>query len=206
MNKFTLFTLFLSAIIVVMVSEIMVNEYLRNPYSLQSAANVFEASTTQQDGMQTTGLHSSSTSQEQVAAGSLSPALLQNVGLQDYNLQTVPYSGKLFGQVAFNDLNFVPSFESHLMKQVANVANFYEFNPGSAQSAQEVYALVKQKCTAEVGVILNETNSFGDGSFYVNYFEYPQKVFLVFRKGTKVFALVYNKELHGIMTKLIGLL
>lgn len=204
MNKFTIFTLFLSSIIVMIVAEIMVNEYLHAP--IDGSANVFQAQqapASQQAAPQKAGATQASTA----SSGSLTPAVLQKAGLQNYSLQSVPYAGKLLDLVAFKDLNFIPSYESHLTKnQVARVASFYEFNPGSAQSAKEFYDLVKQKCAAEIGVILNETNGFGEGSFYVNYFEYPDKVFLVFRKGTKIFAFTYSKEIHGEMTKLIGLL
>lgn len=204
MNKFTLFTLFLSSIIVVIVAEIMVNEYLRTPYSLEATANIFQAQHTVQDaGTGTTQAKQSVV----VSSGSLSSALLQKAGFQNFTLQAVPYAGKLLDRIAFADLSFIPTFESHLMKnQVARVASFYEFAPGSLQSAGEVYDLIKQKCTGEIGVILNETNSFGEASFYVNYFEFPEKVFLVFRKGTKVFAFTYSKELHEEVGKLIGLL
>ena len=202
MNKFTLFTLFLSSIIVVIVAEIMVNEYLRTPYSLEAAANIFQAQQTVQNAG--TGTTQAATT---VSSGSLSSDLLKKAGFQNYTLQPTPYAGKLLDRIAFPDLNFIPTFESHLMKnQLARVASFYEFDPGSLQSAKEVYDLIKQKCSGEIGVILNETNSFGEASFYVNYFEFPEKVFLVFRKGTKVFSFTYNKELHAPVAVLVGLL
>lgn len=212
MNKFTLFTLFLSSLIVVIVAEIMVNEYLHTPYSIDGAASVFHAqqdsqSPTQQAVTSNISASSGTVLSADVSAESLSQGLLQKAGLSNYTLQAAKYAGKLLDRISFNDLNFIPTFESHLMKnQVVRVASFYEFNPGSAQSAQEVYDLIKQKCTSEIGVILNETNSFGEHSFYVNYFEYPEKVFLVFRKGTRVFAVTYGKELHASMATLIGLL
>lgn len=203
MNKFTLFTLFLSSIIIMIVAEIMVNEYLRTP-GANGTANVFQA---QQAPQTQQPVQTGSTQAALASSGSLSSALLQKAGLTGYTLQAVQYGGKLLDQIVFKDLNFIPSYESHLMKnQVARVASFYEFNPGSIQSAKEFYDLVKQKCSTEIGVILNETNGFGDASFYVNFFQFPDKVFLVFRKGSRVFAFTYSKELHAGVTKLIGLL
>jgi len=204
MNRFTLFTLFLSTIIVVIAAEIMVNEYLR-PYGTDGAANVFQSQQTSTPPSANQNQTAASTSNP--AAGSLHADMLPKAGLQDYTLQTAQYGGKLFGRLALNDLSFIPTFESHLVKnQVARVASFYEFSTGSEQSAKEFYDLLKQRCSSEIGVILNETNSFGNGSFYVNYFEFPDKVFIVFRKGTRIFAFNYTKELHGSMTKLVGLL
>jgi len=202
MNKFTIFTLFLSSIIVVIVAEILVNEYLHNPYSLENAASVLQAQqNTTGSGGQTSG------TQQAVQTGSLSNELIQKSGLGNYTLQSVPFGGKLLDRISLENLNLITTYEWHLLKNgVARVASFYEFNPGSASSAAEFYILLKQKCSAEIGVLLNETNGFGDGSFYLNYFEFPEKVFVVFRKDDKVFAFTYGKELHPAVTKLISLL
>ncbi|MFO0780493.1 MAG: hypothetical protein U0519_01170 [Candidatus Gracilibacteria bacterium] len=222
MNKFTLFTLFLSSIIVVIVAEIMVNEYLRSPYGLDGTTSLFHAqqaatqqvqpSSSQQNASGTasgaaTGASTSTSPVSQHLAGSFTAAVFMKAGIHDLTLQNIPYDGKLFGKIPFADMTLVPTYQAHLAKNgVARIAGFYEFNPGSELSAKEFFDLIKQKCGAEVGVILNETNSYGDASFYVNYFEFPDKVFLVFRKGTRIFAFNYGKELHSSITKLAGLL
>jgi len=198
------------------VAEVLVNDYLKNP-SLEGSANIFQnqtASSQQKNPQQNSPLTNAASTVEASGSastaslvGSVTTALIQKAGLQSYAFKPVAFDGKLFDKIPFTDLSFIKTFESHLAKnQVANVATFYEFNPGSTQSAKEIYDLIKQKCAGEIGVILNETNSFGDGSFYANYFEFPEKVFVVFRKGTHVFAFTYGKELHDGVTKLIGLL
>lgn len=203
MNKFTIFTLFLSSIIVVIVAEILVNDYLHTPYSLEGAANVFDSGVSGASQQNNSG----SSSTQAVQAGSLSSELFKKAGIENYTFQSAPFGGKLLDRIPLTDMSVITTYESHLLKNgVARVASFYEFNPGSGASALEVYDLLKQKCSAEIGVLLNETNDFGDGSFYVNYFEYPEKVFVVFRKGDKVFAFTYGKELHSAMAKLISLL
>jgi len=226
MNKFTLFTLFVSGIIVVIVAEMMVNDYLRTPNSLDGAASVLQAQSSglsQQNGPNSNSsgttnaqapskgangaIDTGSTGNSANLVGSITNSLLQKAGLQNYTFKPVAYDGKLFGRIAFTDVSFITSHEAGLAKnETATVATFYEFDPDSAESAKEIYDLMKQKCSGEIGVILNETNSFGDDSFYVNYFEYPEKVFLVFRKGTRVFAFNYTKDLHQSIVKLIGLL
>lgn len=200
MNRFTLFALFLSSIIIVIVAEILVNEYLRPPYAMDGAANIFQTqATTQQSGVQSPSAGASD--------ASLTASVLKQAGVPDAELQTAAFSGKLFGRIALTDLGAVKGVESHLTKnQAAKLASFYEFSPGSEQTAKELYELLKQRCQTEIGVILNETNGFGDASFYVNYYEFPEKVFLVFRKGTRVYGFSYNKDLHEAMKKLIGLL
>lgn len=205
MNRFTLFTLFLCSIVVMIVAEIMVNEYLHTPYSLEGAANVF-GSDQKNASPQTQQVDQKSADLKPLTndkTGTLNAQIFQNAGFGDLRFQSQNYGGKLMDRIAFTDLNFIPTFESHLLKNQTRVAGFYEFNPGSSQSAQEVYELVKQKCSREIGVIINETNSYGESSFYVNYFESPEKVFLVFRKGGKVFAFTYAKDFHKSMEKLI---
>lgn len=204
-NKFTLFTLSVSIIIILIVAEIMVGEYLPSQ-QVSGSADVFRAHQTQ---VQTpaTSLPLVGSSQQTGSVGSLSSALMQKAGLGDYVFQSNPYGGKLFDRIAFADLSFIPTFESHLVKnQSSLVASFYEFNAGSIDSAKEAYALIKQKSAGDIGVIINETNSIGDGSFYVNYFEFPEKVFVTFRKGMRVFAFTYSKDLQKGISKLIGLL
>ncbi len=207
----------------------MVNDYLKNSSTLDGATSVLQApqSSTQQSKSSSVGtsnpgnansaIQSSSQGasqtgnsnkvEQQIIPGSLTAALLQKVGLQNYSFQEAPYSGKLFDTIPFQDLSFVQTSESSLNKnQVVQVASFDEFNPGTVESAQEVYDLVKEKCIGETDGIVNETNNFGEQSFYLNYFQHTEKVFLVFRKGTRVFAFRYDKDLHDAMTKLIELL
>ena len=106
MNKFTLFTLFLSSIIVVIVAEIMVNEYLRTPYSLDAAANIFQA----QQTVQNPGVGSTQGAQTTpVSSGSLSSDLLNKAGFQHFTLHPATYGGKLLDRIAFADLNFIPT-------------------------------------------------------------------------------------------------
>ena len=214
MKKSSLFTLFVGAILVVIVAEVMVDGYLKTPASLNGkkdgAANVLQTPS----AAVLTGAQKQSASQQAIpqqagdaSVGSISAALLQKAGLEKYVLRVAPYAGKLLDKIDFPALNSVPVFESHLMKNdVVQMASFYEFDASSAQATQEVYDLMKLKCAAEVGAILNETNSFGDASFYLNYYESPERVFVVFRKGLKIFAFTYVKELHGAVGKLIGLL
>jgi hypothetical protein len=209
MNKFTLFTLFLSAIIVVIVGEMMVNEYIQTPYNPDGQADVFQAHPASVASSQQQPAPAASTQQNIAAsAGSITAGLLQKSGLDSYSFKAVPYGGNLLDRIPFPDLkNFIATYESHLYKnQTALVASFYEFDAGSDDSTKEIYVMLKQKCSAEIGVIINETNTVGSGSFYVNYFQYPEKVFVVFSKGTRVFAFSYDKELHPAVGRLIGLL
>lgn len=202
MKKSSLFTLFIGAIFVVIVAEVMVDGYLQAPAALvktEGGANVLRPPTQQSQQPRV------DVAPQVAGSSSITASLLQKAGLQDYKLQSVTYGGNLLDRIAFASLNSVPIFESHLMKNdIVQVASFYELDAGTAATAREVYDLLKLKATAEVGAILNETNSFGEASFYVNYYQIPEKVFVVFRKGGRVFALTYNKDLHGAMTKLMA--
>ena len=213
MSKFTIFTLFVSSIIIVIVAEIMVNEYLKTPYSLEVATNIFSAATPEtplvEPTQQAVAAPVIQTDQPTIVAPAafLTQAMVSQAGFQNLALKSVPYSGKLFDRVAFKDLGTVPTFETQLVKnEMVKDAGIYEFHVSSQTLSKEVYGLMKGKCAAEIGVILNETNSFGDASFYVNYFEVPERVFLVVKKGDNVYALTYGKELHASIQKLISLL
>jgi len=212
MSKFTLFTLFLSAIIVVIVAEIMVNEYIKAPYNLDAEANIFSASPAQ--GTQplsgaagTSALLQTQQSQLVSPQNINLPSLLAKAGLQNLELKAEPFSGMLFDRIPLKDLSFLSASEYHLIKNgTIKEAVIYSFPASSDELAREIYGLLKDKCSTEIGIIINENNQFGDTSFYVNYFEYPERVFLVVKKHDTVYALTYGKELHGSIQQLLSLL
>lgn len=217
MSKFTLFTLFLSSIIIVIAAEVMVNEYLDTPYSFEGATNVFQTqnqtkTTPSENGQETVEVQNSSSSdgaatQFNDSVTTLNTTLFSKAGIEGYTVATLPFAGKLFGTISIGDFAIIPGNEITLSKDgSAKNVGLYEFNPGSIDSAKEFYTLVKQRSEQEIGVILNETNSFGDASFYVNSYEQPEKVFLVFRKGSHVFGFNYPKEMHAVMSKLVSFL
>jgi hypothetical protein len=212
MSKFTIFTLFLSATIVVIVAELLVNEYIKYPgLQKQVTASVFHS-----QAPSATAGSSSATAQIGASVGTSAPegtatignisfSLINDAGFKDISLQRVPFNGILFEIIDLRDFNSVPIVTQNLLQNNRiKVGTFYEFAAGSRLLSREVYQLLKDKAGKVIGASVNETNSFGDGSFYVNPVDHPDSVFLVVKSGDSVYSLAYLKDLHPQVKNLLA--
>lgn len=226
MSKFSLFTVFLSLTITVIVGELLVNQYVKYPSSQKDlAANVLNAQTNNGQGTHTAATQQSSqapaNSGAAVNSGSANAgagipastlpkitfAALQNAGFTNMVLQRVPFNGILFNTIDLRDFKSVSVVQNNLLENnKTQSAALYEFDAGSRMLANEIYALIKQKTTSLVGVIVNETKQFGETSFYINFNDSAQNAFLVVKLQDTVYALTYKKELHPLIKQLLLLL
>jgi len=203
MSKFTLFTLFLSATIVVIVAELLVNEYVKYPgLQKQVTASVFNASTAPAAPASALPADDTKTG---ATIGTITFSLINDAGFKDISLQRVPFNGILFEIIDLRDFNSVPIVTQNLLQNNRiKVGTFYEFAAGSRLLSREIYQLLKDKAGKLIGASVNETNSFGDGSFFVNPVDHPDSVFLVVKSGDSVYSLAYLKDLHPQVKNLLA--
>lgn len=205
MSKFSLFTVFLSATIVVIVAELLVNQYLKYPeMEKEITANVLKSNSS---------IHTLKNAAPESQAFSdleLDPkitfALIQEAGFSGISLQRVPYDGLLFGKIDLKDFGNLPVIANNLLKNNRQkLASFYEFQAGSSALANEFYTLLKDRAGKVNGLVLNETNQFGNASFYINFDPPADDVFLVVKAGDTVYALTYGKTNHSQVKQLLFL-
>ncbi|MFA5829436.1 MAG: hypothetical protein WC843_03000 [Candidatus Gracilibacteria bacterium] len=241
MNKSNLFTLFLAGVLVVIGSELLVDDYLKTPVLKNSQADVLDvgAATTQGSAnAQTKGTQALSTLaqtaktanvqnaqvapaqtttgqiaqisalQNQEAGGpQITFSMIIKAGFAQTTLQRAPFTGMLFDTIDLQNSLSVPVLQQYLLKNnVARAATFYEIHLQNKEMAGEVFSLIKQKAAAQAGALLNASNGFGEGSFYINYLDNTNHAFLVVKKGSSVYALTYVKDYHPYIAKLIQLL
>lgn len=207
MSKFSIFTLFLSATIVVIVGELMVNEYVKYPgMSKNLAANVL-----QQDKavitnpVDTAATRADAGTQQNQVVSAITYNTVSKAGFTDFSLQRVPFNGILFESVDLRDFKSVQIEENNLLENNRKqIATFYEFRAESRMLAGEVYKMLKEKSGKLIGASTNVTDSFGEGSFFVNFVERPADAFLVVNMGENVYAFAYLKELHPLMKNLLA--
>jgi len=201
MSKFSLFTLFLSATIVVIVAELMVNEYVKYPAGGKNlSASVLQTETAT---VPAAGVSTDST-QEQAGIG-ISYALISAAGFKDSSLQRIPFNGIMFESLDLRDFKSVPVTANNLLENNRKtVATFYEFRANSRMLSTEVYRMLKEKSGKLVGAAVNEANGFGEGSFFINFVERPGNAFLIVNTGDNVYALTYLKELHPMIKSLLA--
>ncbi|GEM_PF-1552644 len=221
MSKFSLFTIFLSSVIVVIIAELLVNQYVKDPYSeRQLQANLLNAQLTQesQQAMQFSKSGQPVQNPSQVSSNASSQSTkrykvigfetIKEAGFKDYDiLQVVPFNGILFENIDLRDFKSVPVIQQNLMQNNrVRMAVFYEFQSGDGVLANEIYRYLIEKSRSIMGATVNETNQFGNGSFYINFLDRKEYAFLVVKQKENVYALSYRKDYHPLIKQLISLL
>lgn len=234
MSKSTLFTLFLAGILVVVVAELLADEYVKIPQTIEAdtlqqedtsgvlppptpkidtsspaseAENPIEEKQPTSSENSATVLNPPPPSSHTHDVPTINLELLTKAGFENVSLQRVLFQGNFLGLFDINDIASVPVIEQNALKNnAAPIAIFFEFSLQDEGTADELYQLLEQKAKGQLGVTVNETNSFRGHSFYINVLEHPEHVFLVVRTKKNVYALTYQKEYHASVTQLLQLL
>ena len=229
MSKFSLFTVFLCSLIVLIVAEILVNDYLKNPYSTDLQTNIFQSDLKADQKIATQEQIISEDLEQKLRLGSsqqaelgqavtwnavlnpsndlISAEDLNKIGFSNSKIVKGAFDGKIFDRIDVSTLNFLDISRYDIVQNgVVKMGSLYTLPVNSGELAKEIYGLLKDRSSAEIGVIVNETNSYGESSFYDNFFEFPERAFLVVKKGRNVYALTYLKELHPRVQMLLQLL
>lgn len=72
--------------------------------------------------------------------------------------------------------------------------------------ALQLYTLLQNKTKPYIDLSLNETNAYGDRSFYINHTKKPDEAFLTVKIGRMIYAFAYIKQFHPEIKKMIQLL
>ncbi|MGL5831052.1 MAG: hypothetical protein ACRCZE_02775 [Candidatus Altimarinota bacterium] len=127
--------------------------------------------------------------------------LLRRVGFSNFILQKKPFEKKIFDEFDFAEFSSIEVGYYQVKERVfgneKEILQVFHFAAADAAMTGEIYNLLKAGFTSELGVTINETNSFGLASFYIN-FEEPRasmsgKVFLVVKLKEGVYALSYPR-------------
>lgn len=114
--------------------------------------------------------------------------------------------GKLYKTIDVADLydtkmqKFVIRSEEELMAKV------YIFSVGANSNIDELYQLIKSRCGQVPVSTVNETNEYGNGSFYLNDSSRGGTVFLTTKMGELVYGFSYPKTYHSQVKNLVQLL
>lgn len=233
MKTSSLFTLFITVIVVVIGAEVLVNDYGASP--ADSEASVVGDGSETHDWAEDFNELEKNVTKNTSDEGTLDPlainfdaadnfgmaemvqsnppaeveaqitfGLIGLSGFQNVTLQRVPFNGILFERIDLREFNSVPVILQNLLQDNKNsIASFYEFHGDSELLVGEIYLLIREKAAAGLNVNVNEVNDFGDKSFYINYGDRPNNAFLVVKIKESVYALTYEKGLHPFVTSLL---
>ena len=86
------------------------------------------------------------------------------------------------------------------------LAKIYVFKIGYKTNVEEIYKFLKDRIFNAINMELNETNSYGYASFYMNDPKRPDTSFLTVRIGGLLYGFSYPKEYHSQIKNLIKLI
>lgn len=164
--------------------------------------NFGELSELTKENAQTISENKIENSSENEAAGDkINAELLRKAGFSNFFLQKKPFEGKMFNQFDFSELVSVGVEFYEVVERIfgneKEILEVFYFSAAESSLNNEIYNLLKEKFKAELGVKINETNSFGLASFYINLeaidTEISNKVFLVVKMKEGVYALSYPR-------------
>lgn len=131
---------------------------------------------------------------------------IKSAGFVGGYLEPEPHNGLLFKTIAIDDLDDTQVDKVSIRTADQILAKVYIFKVGITNDANSIYQLLKLKSSKGFDVEINETNSFGANSFYMNDSRRAGTVFLTVRIGGAVYAFSYPKDYHSQVKNLIKLL
>ena len=251
MRKFTVFTLILTVVVVVVVADLLVNEYATNfekgDDNLLGTSLPFPDMMSSDDGYTANvlgadaGYESVEVNLEEVTiiedlpipASLLPPttgevsgesdfedqnfvSFTQNVliredqvrsaGFANAYLESEPHNGYLFKTIYLDDLNDTEANKYIIKNNETPVAKVYTFQFGPLSNVDSVYSILKTRATEGLDIEINETNTFGEASFYMNDSRRQNVAFLAVKVGGVVYGFSYPKEYHPQVTNLVKLI
>ncbi|MBU1151975.1 hypothetical protein KJ632_04080 [Patescibacteria group bacterium] len=131
---------------------------------------------------------------------------IKSAGFVDAYLEDERADGYLFKTIYIDDLYDVEVKKSVIRTETALVAKVYVFKIGPKSDVDEVYQVLRIRSSEGLDSEVNETNEYGDRSFYLNDLRRSSTAFLVSRIGDLVYAFSYPKEYHPQIKNLLGLI
>ena len=121
-------------------------------------------------------------------------------------LQEQHFNGKLYQllDITKNPVEAISFYE--LQEKGTPIASITEISLKDEIRALQLYVLLQNKTKPYIDLSLNETNAYGDRSFYINHAKKPDEAFLTVKIGRMMYGFAYVKTYHPQIKKLIELL
>lgn len=222
MSKFTIFTIILSISVITVVADLAVRDYFKadetqtsvldEDFSEEPPEAPPEVEPTPEPPPPATPIQppvrtspAPPTSTELPPPSSIDQQKITAAGFSA-TLSEAAFDGKIFQllditQTPVDAINFY-----QLGASGTPVASIAEIVLRDEIRALSLYSLLQNKTKPYIDLSLNETNAYGDRSFYVNHAKKPDEAFLVVKIGHSLYAFAYVKTYHPQLKELIELL
>lgn len=228
MSKFTIFTVILTISVVTVMSDLVVRDYF-DEGSGQSSVLSVDGSEDAADVQEKPALAAeekpdtapvqpllTQPAEEQPAAEvytalSIPPAptitsdIIKNAGFTG-ELNEKHFDGKVFQLLDITKTPVEAIGFNDILQENTPIASVTEIALKDEIRALQLYSLLQNKTKTYIDLSLNETNAYGDRSFYINHAKKPDEAFLTVKIGSKLYCFAYVKFYHPELKKLIALL
>ncbi|MBD3331147.1 hypothetical protein GF354_06535 [Candidatus Peregrinibacteria bacterium] len=128
---------------------------------------------------------------------------IKKAGFVNAYKENEAHDGYLYKTVYIDDLPDV-SFTKYVIRDQSRLfAKVYVISPESSTS-NAVYKSIKARAEASLNSSVNQTDEYGDGSFYLNDSTRSSIAFLTVKIGPSIYGFSYPKEYHPQIKNLIS--
>lgn len=220
MNKFTIFSIILAVCIITVVVDLAVRDYFDvDKQAASSQTSVLQPEepfgSAEKETPQIPEVESRQELQQEPvtdiaplipqAPSTITQSLINEAGF-NVQLSEEHFDGRIFQLLDItkhpvNDINFYM-----LSQDAVKIASITEIELSDEIRALQLYILLQNKTKPYIDLSLNETNAYGDRSFYINHAKKPDEAFLAVKIGKRLYAFAYLKTHHPTLKNLIQLL
>lgn len=234
MNKFTIFTIILSVSVIVVVADLSLRDYYEasggrasvfgsgeevSPVILDTgdsgndenetednSANEPLSAPAQERSVSTDQNTQSQTTQILPPPSSrITANIIREAGYSGV-LTEKPFNGKVFQLLDITRIPVDGVAFYDVLENGVGITSITEIVLRDEIRALQMYILLQNKTKTYIDLSLNETNAYGDRSFYINHARKPDEAFLTVKIGRSIYAFAYVKTYHSQIKKLIQLL
>jgi hypothetical protein len=220
MNKFTIFTIILAVSVITVTVDLGVRDY----FEKNSEASVLDAISdeTERDNLERENPEPAPLQEPETIvvppeqpepsepvfpppSSSITQSKISEAGFAG-QLSEKHFKGKVFQllDITKNPVDAISFYE--IVQETVPIISITEIVLRDEIRALQLYVLLQNKTKPYIDLTLNETNAYGDRSFYINHAKKPDEAFLTVKIGNRIYAFAYVKLYHPQLKKLIQLL
>lgn len=134
---------------------------------------------------------------------SITISQVYEAGFKEATFPIIPFDGMVFNEIDMRNYVNESNLEYQIIENGETSAFLTEFNLLNQRIAQEVYEILRGKVEAQNEFTINETNQYGNASFFANNSTQTNHVFLVVKQGTRLYTCHYPAKNHNKIKNLI---
>lgn len=134
---------------------------------------------------------------------SINEQMLEEAGFVNPRVELQPFDGIIFKDIDINPYNDDDHVSYTTFENNERSSIITELLYPTDEIAHEIYMNIRNKITENGNFFLNETNQYGDQSFFGNNSEDKNSVFLVVKMQNRLYTLEYPAQHHNKIKNLI---